>query len=161
MRARLREALLLMTAGCGAPTNAAPAVEEAREPAVPALELRVLAPEPSDPRLVLELENRSTHTVTIPGARARVEVRRDGEPVRECTADRHAYSTLVEGNETFRPRDAHRFATELPCALDAPGDYALLVEVVVGASDDPIRSSPIEDHLAATARVRVEQETRT
>jgi hypothetical protein len=122
------------------------------------LSLRVVEPVRAGRAVVLEIENEGTRPVPVPGARARVEVRRDGAPVRECSATGIPYEPLTEAEGTLRPGEARRFVTSLPCALEAPGDYALLVEVVLGASEDPFLSSPLEDHLAASARVRVEAE---
>jgi hypothetical protein len=94
--------------------------------------------------------------VAAPGARARIEVRRDGAPVRECSATGTPYEPLSEDAVTLRPGEARRFVTSLPCSLDEPGEYALLVDVVLGAGEDPFRSGPLDDHLAASAHVRIE-----
>jgi hypothetical protein len=151
----LSTALLAM--GCAAAT-AAERLEGAPEPRAPLLSLRVVEPVRAGRAVVLEIENEGPRPVPVPGARARVEVRRDGAPVRECSATGIPYEPLAEAEGTLRPGEARRFVTSLPCALEAPGDYALLVEVVVGASEDPFLSSPLEDHLAASAHVRVEAE---
>ena len=156
LSAAVLSAALLSTAllalGCAA--GAAPAsLEGAR---VPDLSLRIVEPVSAGRAVLLEIENQGPRPVPLPGARARVEVRRDGAAVRECSATGIPYEPLPEAEVTLRPGEARRFVTSLPCTLEAPGEYALLVDVVLGESEEPFRSSPLEDHLAASARVRVE-----
>lgn len=139
----------LLACACGS----AAGVPTAREPAAPLLELRVRAPAPGARTLVLEIENEGARSVPLPGARARVEVRRDGEPARECSATDRAYETLSDDASLLAPGEARRFVAELPCALEGPGEYALLVDVALAAGDG--EPSPIEDHLAGSTRLRV------
>jgi hypothetical protein len=147
--------IALLAMGCAATTAV---LEGAAEPRAPLLSLRVVEPVRAGRAVVLEIENEGPRPVPLPGARARVEVRRDGASVRECSATGIPYEPLAEAEGTLRPGEARRFVTSLPCTLEAPGDYALLIEVVLGAGEDPFVSSPLEDHLAASARVRVEAE---
>lgn len=157
IRASVLVAMALVAEGCAAATAGEP-VETATEPRAPVLSLRVVEPARGGRAVVLEIENEGPRPVPVPGARARVEVRRDGAPVRECSATGIPYEPLSEAEGTLRPGEARRFVTSLPCVLETPGDYALLVEVVLGASEDPFLSSPLDDHLAASARVRIAAE---
>lgn len=156
----MRATLLSMTLlAMGCVGGAAPApLEGAPGSRAPVLSLRVVEPVRSGRAVMLEVENEGAAEVPLPGARARIEVRRDGAPVRECSATGIPYEPLPDAEVTLRPGEARRFVTSLPCTLEDPGEYVLLVDVVLGESEEPFRSSPLEDHLAASAHVRVEGE---
>lgn len=143
-------AIAWLLIACASPAS----VEVAHEPAAPLLELRVLAPEEGAP-LVLEVENRGPRPIPIGGARARVEVRRDGQPLPECDASASSYVALSEDDTPLAPRELRRFEVPLPCALDAPGAYALLVELALNGGSDPFVPNPSADQLAASAQLYV------
>lgn len=128
-------------------------IEVAHEPAAPLLELRVLADEGAP--LALEVENRGPRPVPIGGARARVEVRRDGQPLPECDASASSYVPLSEDEVRLSSGETRRFELPLPCALDAPGAYALLVELALNGGSDPFVPNPDADQLAASAQLYV------
>lgn len=141
---------MAMATACG--VGAPPAAETVREPAAPALELGVLGTRRG--AVVLALENRGHRAMSVPGARARVEVRRDGEPVPECSAAGRELAPVDVEPGPLHPGDVRRMTAPLPCTLHMPGEYALLVELVLGRSEGA--PSPTDDQLATSALVRVE-----
>lgn len=156
MRPFLRIVGLVIATGCGAPNGRPPAAPPPREPAAEALELEVRQSSSDAQRITLELTNRGAEAIGFSAARARIELRHpEGGPLRECSATPREYRPLTDEPEILKPGQARRFDVELPCTPTTAGDYALVAELVLGDSDDPYRTSPLDEHLATTTTLRL------
>lgn len=156
LAALLSIAPVIALAACGA------SVPEARAPLVPRVELAIRLPDRAwtGARIpvVLELTNRGEHDVPIEAARARIEVRPRVEPVDGCGAVPE-WITIDAGADVLAPDESLRLATETPCALRAPGEYELWVDLAIGppADDDERAPRPTDDVLAVSSTITVEE----
>lgn len=107
--------------------------------------------------VVLALRNTGPHGVQLPRGYARLDVRRDGEPVRACTQERLAWTPIPTRGVWLAPGGAHRFSMPLDCAIGSTGEHTLLVDLVLGDQVDPTVPAPGAEYLAASGTFDAER----
>lgn len=151
LRRGLVAAVLALGCAADAATRAGSVVDGE---AAPRLELAVAGA--NERGIVLELANTGAGSIEVPAAHARLDVRRDGEPVRACERARRTWVRVPAEGVRLGPGEARRVTVPLACALGV-GEHTVFVDVVLGDGVDPRAPAPLAEHLAASGTIEADE----